>query len=157
VRSTRSSGIGNDAKSNLEITVCDGIAGGISSNGYVLSRNGDIEAAVDAAGTGDEDIGNIKTGRKSDGDNFEVGFFDELQLDPISVLRGAQDFLGVDSGAGMIPEGVKQKVNKGTVETVPARFRPLLWDLYGEQIAGLHEKYRNSYTEKWLKAGPEGV
>jgi len=102
-------------------------------------------------------LSNLAAWEHSYGDNFYVGFFDELQLDPVSFLRGVLDFLGVNSGAGMIPEGVDRKVNKGTVETVPARFRPLLWDLYGEQIAGLHEKYRKAYTEKWLKAGPDGA
>jgi len=89
-----------------------------------------------------------------------VGFFDELQEDPAALLRRVLRFLGADDSPAVIPATVGERRNPGRSDRIPPRLLPHLARIHHAQIAGLHARFANNYTQRWLASAErhlEGV
>lgn len=92
---------------------------------------------------------------------LHVTFFDHVERDPVAVLRAVFAHLGLTTDVDLtasanvvIDRGVAGQVSiigKDTRTTVPARFRPMLEEMYSEPIGRL--SVRLGPQEQWLNLG----
>ncbi len=82
------------------------------------------------------------------GDQFLVGFYDELRTDPRRLLTRIQTFLGLPVD---IPADVAARRNPGNWTMIPQPFRGLLQEMYLEPMAELQAILKHPYTEDWLQ------
>jgi hypothetical protein len=88
---------------------------------------------------------------------MHVAFFDELAANPTALLRRILDFLEVDSSDGVIPATVGTTRNAGRGSAMPPEIRAFLSGLHYDQIAKLHARFDNCWTEAWLSSAEEAI
>jgi Sulfotransferase family len=80
-----------------------------------------------------------------------IGFYDEIQANPVGLLTAVHQFLGVDASAERIPASLFERVYAGPTKSMPAEIRLALTEKYLAQITGLSERF-GGHATKWLEA-----
>jgi len=83
-------------------------------------------------------------------ENIFIGYFEQLENNPVQLLKNIYQFLELDFSEKYISEAVDKKVNARQYPEIPDYFAHYLAQrLYGE-IEQLNYKLNNEYTESWL-------
>ncbi|MEM7200738.1 MAG: sulfotransferase [Planctomycetota bacterium] len=97
-------------------------------------------------------VGNLRTWQRFYRDaQVLVGFFDELNEDPVGLLRRVCGFLEIDDSPERMPADVGAKRNAGQDHGIPARWVEFLRGLFADQLRDLHARFENRYTARWLR------
>jgi len=80
---------------------------------------------------------------------FQLLFFDEMAADPLGFLKNVCTFLGLGVGPLAEFQGISEKRYAGRKVALPDRFRPVLVEMYRDQVRELAERY-GGYPEQWL-------
>jgi hypothetical protein len=83
-------------------------------------------------------------------DQIFIGFFDDLQESPKSLLGTILDFLKVDGGEQGVPGGVETRRNPGRGEEVPPQLERVLARAFADEVRGLNDRFDNAHTRRWL-------
>ena len=81
-----------------------------------------------------------------------VGFFDEITEAPADLLRRVYRFLGLNDAERHLPGDLRASVNPGPRDPIPGELRRVLAEIYRDELAALHARFGNRYTEAWLEA-----
>ena len=84
-----------------------------------------------------------------------VGFYEQVQDEPETLLRDIYQFLGVDASQKYIHRPSEKKVNVGRYEPIPRRWGRFLAERYYGQIQSLHKRFANAATSSWLSMAEE--
>lgn len=81
-----------------------------------------------------------------------IGFFDQLEQAPGSLLRNVCGFLSIDDSASHIPETAPEKLNPRSYPQIPPELSEYLTQQYSAQIQQLNQRFSNEYTATWLSS-----
>ncbi|MDH3427403.1 MAG: sulfotransferase [Gemmatimonadota bacterium] len=81
-----------------------------------------------------------------------VGFFDQLEQAPGSLLRDICEFLSIDGSTQRIPESASEKLNPRSYPQMPPEVSEFLTQRFSGQLQQLHQRFANEYTAAWLSS-----
>lgn len=88
-------------------------------------------------------------------EQFFVGFFDRIKEDPDGLLRDVYRFLDITGAASVLaPDRNKARFAGSYAPMTPNEERILTEELWDE-LVGLHGRFQNDYTARWLARGQE--
>lgn len=90
----------------------------------------------------------VKTWQEAFPNRVFVGFYDELEADPLKFYHSICTFLSVQPDDSNPSIQVRQ--NPGVEKSVPEEFGKKAAELYKPYIHEIHSYFQNSYTEKWV-------
>lgn len=82
-------------------------------------------------------------------DQFFVGFFEQIQEQPVELWQSICRFLSVEDSLSHIPEMFHRKVNARTYPAPSPALEAKLADRYRPHIDQLHRRFKNRYTARW--------
>jgi hypothetical protein len=81
-----------------------------------------------------------------------VDFFDRLAAEPAALYRDLCGFLGVDASPGQIPADVATPRYPRRYPPPPPEIAALLRRRLRPQVEGLHRRFHNPFTARWLES-----
>jgi hypothetical protein len=78
-----------------------------------------------------------------------VGFYDAVENDPLGLLRGISEFIGVDAPNYSDSSGYRERINATPPRKMPPFVRQFLADHFGPMTERLASRF-GGYAESWL-------
>lgn len=84
-----------------------------------------------------------------------VGFFDRIKEDPDGLLRDIYGFLEIDGAANVLAPDRNRVRFGGSYAAMTLAEERVLTEALWDELVGLHGRFENRYTARWLARGHE--
>jgi hypothetical protein len=88
--------------------------------------------------------------RYYDPDQLFIGFYDDIQRNPVDLLERIFSFLRVDASPASIPDSARMSVNAGSREPIPLHLHRHLARIYAPELAQLAARF-GGYPAYWFQ------